>query len=149
MIYISIDCETTGLEPEIHQVLSISAIIEDTEKKLPFAEIPRFNAAILHREISGSPVALNMNRELIKYIAEYQKAKTGEEKEAISKKSGYSFYEKEFVTEGFFQFLYANGIVTDIQPESILNGIPRLTSNIKPAYITVAGKNFGTFDKNS
>jgi oligoribonuclease (3'-5' exoribonuclease) len=46
-----VDVETTGLEKDRYQILSIGAIIEDTSKKLPFDEIPKFHAAILHNEI--------------------------------------------------------------------------------------------------
>ena len=51
MIYVSIDIETSGLDHTKHSVLSIGAIIEDTEKKLPFLKCPRFNAIILQNEI--------------------------------------------------------------------------------------------------
>ena len=70
MIYISIDIETTGLEKDRYQILSIGAILEDTSKKLPFEKIPKFHAAILHNEITGSPFALNMNKELIEARSE-------------------------------------------------------------------------------
>ena len=52
MIYLSIDLETTGLEKDRYQILSFGAILEDTEKKLPYDEIPKFHAAILHNEIN-------------------------------------------------------------------------------------------------
>ena len=65
MIYLSIDLETTGLEKDRYQILSFGAILEDTEKKLPYDEIPKFHAAILHNEITGSPFAINMNKKII------------------------------------------------------------------------------------
>ena len=58
MIYVSIDIETSGLDHEKHKVLSIGAIIEDTEKKLPYEECPKFNAIVLQNEIIGSPRAI-------------------------------------------------------------------------------------------
>ena len=64
MVYISVDIETTGLDPERNQILSIGAIIEDTTKKLSFEEIPKFNAIVLHHELTGSPRAITMNKEL-------------------------------------------------------------------------------------
>ena len=64
MKYISIDLETTGLEKDRYQILSFGAMIEDTENKLPLSEIPKFHAAILHNELTGSPFALNMNKKI-------------------------------------------------------------------------------------
>ena len=43
MKYISIDIETTGLDPENCQILSIGAVIEDTLNQLPFEELPTFH----------------------------------------------------------------------------------------------------------
>ena len=58
MIYVSVDTETTGLESESHKILSIGAIIEDTSKKLTYDQIPKFNCAILHRELVDLPLPL-------------------------------------------------------------------------------------------
>ena len=62
MVYVSVDIETSGLDHEKHKVLSIGAIIEDTEKKLPYEECPKFNAIVLQNEIVGSPRAITMNK---------------------------------------------------------------------------------------
>ncbi len=51
MKYLSIDIETTGLDPLKDQLLSFGAIIEDTENPLPFDEIPKFHAAIKRNRI--------------------------------------------------------------------------------------------------
>ena len=64
---IALDIETTGLNPETCQILSIGAVIEDTQKQLAFEEIPKFHCAILKNErdiISGEIYALNMDRDL-------------------------------------------------------------------------------------
>ena len=65
MKYLSIDIETTGLDPLKDQLLSFGAIIEDTENPLPFDEIPKFHAAIKRNRIEGDLFAINMNKELI------------------------------------------------------------------------------------
>lgn len=70
MIYVSIDIETTGLDPVNDQVLQIGAIIEDTNNLLPFEDIPKFDRLIRHKRISGSPYALAMNAGLISKLAE-------------------------------------------------------------------------------
>ena len=65
MKYLSIDIETSGLDPENNQILSIGAIVEDTDNKLSFDEIPKFHVCILADQLIGSPFALQMNKELI------------------------------------------------------------------------------------
>jgi len=79
MKYISIDLETTGLDPENCQILTIGAVIEDTNNIKPMEELPTFHAAILHRRIEGSPFAINMNKEIIESIVYYQTAEDDSE----------------------------------------------------------------------
>jgi oligoribonuclease (3'-5' exoribonuclease) len=154
MIYISVDVETTGLEKDRYQILSIGAIIEDTSKKLPFDEIPKFHAAILHNEITGSPFAINMNSKIIEAVAQYQNAENQDEKNDIVQMTGMQFYQEDQVVEGFYRWLFDNGLV-DFDPllagqmVGIENGksYPALTSKMKPVTINVAGKNFASFDK--
>ena len=157
MKYISIDVETTGLEKDRYQILSIGAILEDTEKKLSFEEIPKFHAAILHNEITGSPYALNMNSKIIEAISQYQSAQDQDEKNDLVQMTGMQFYHEDQVVEGFYRWLYDNDMVEfddrimndQIQMVRLENGksYPMLTSKIKPVTINVAGKNFASFDK--
>ena len=155
MKYISIDVETTGLEKDRYQILSIGAILEDTEKKLGFEEIPKFHAAILHNEITGSPYALNMNSKIIEAISQYQSAQDQDEKNDLVHMTGMQFYQEDQVVEGFYRWLYDNGMVEfdermmNAQMVRLDNGksYPMLTSKIKPVTINVAGKNFASFDK--
>lgn len=157
MKYISIDVETTGLEKDRYQILSIGAILEDTEKKLSFEEIPKFHAAILHNEITGSPYALNMNSKIIEAITQYQSAQDQDEKNDLVQMTGMQFYHEDQVVEGFYRWLYDNDMVEfddrimngQIQMVRLENGksYPMLTSKIKPVTINVAGKNFASFDK--
>ena len=65
MLILSVDVETSGLNPEKHQILSVGVVVEDTTKKLPFHKIPKFHCAIVREEIVGGLFALNMNRDLI------------------------------------------------------------------------------------
>jgi hypothetical protein len=141
MIYVSIDIETSGLDHTKHSVLSIGAIIEDTEKKLPFLECPRFNAIVLQNEIVGSPRAIAMNKEIISLTGDYLEG-TDEVRELLNSKSGYQFLEKEDVAKAFYSFLWGNGFSTTTPPlEPVIDG------RTKSITINVAGKNFGTFDK--
>jgi oligoribonuclease len=156
MKYISIDIETTGLDSERYDVLSIGAIIEDTNSKLPYEELPKFHAAIKRQEITGSPFAINMNRDLIEAIVQYQSAETQDEKNDLVNMTGMWFLNEDDVIEQFYYFLYVNGM-TQSEPVGVNQGqitidwcgkkIPAINRGTKPSYITVAGKNFGTFDK--
>jgi DNA polymerase III epsilon subunit-like protein len=154
MIYCSIDIETTGLDPDNDQILSVAAIIEDTNNPLPFDEIPKFHAAIKRENISGSMFAINLNSDLIKSIVHYQTSKDQDEKNDIVNMTGMLFLEESDVVESLYQFFYRNGLV-ELDPgflsksSKIVNGVryPMLTSNMSKVHITCAGKNFGTFDK--
>lgn len=151
MKYVSIDIETTGLDSEKHKVLSIAGIIEDTETKLPYEELPKFNVILLQDELVGSPFALTMNAEIIKMIGDYREG--GEEvREDLIKNSGYQFLRKDEVSAEFFRFLYRNNMYqTPFQVNERVEIIDGITypsiNNAKPISINVAGKNFGTFDK--
>lgn len=155
MRYLSIDIETTGLNPETDQVLSVGLIIEDTEKKLPFREIPKLHLAILRDRISGSPYAINMNAKLINTINNYQCARTDEERLDITTISRMQFVKEEDVAEAIYQFLYINDFRNETstnfieQRVKLVNGVlvPVINMKTRPFTVTVAGKNFGTFDK--
>jgi len=144
MVYVSVDIETSGLDHEKHKVLSIGAIIEDTEKKLPYEECPKFNAIVLQNEITGSPRAITMNKDIIAMIGEYLEG-TNETRHLMNTHSDYSFYEKEDVVKKFYAFLWVNGY-GDVEPNQLL-ATYKIDSNSKPITLNVAGKNFGTFDK--
>ena len=151
MIYVSIDIETSGLNHDMNHVLSIGAIIEDTNKKLPFEEIPKFNAIVLQNNIQGSPRAITMNKEIISLMGEYLEG--GDEvREILNNNSGYKFYEEDEVVTEFYRFLFANGYGYDLGPGNFVNTIdgveyPAINGKTKPITLNVAGKNFGTFDK--
>lgn len=137
MLYISIDTETSGLDPENCQLLEFGAIIEDTSKKLPFDEIPKFKRLIFNEEIKGNPFALNMNSRIISVFAEYQSLHgkfvegNASERDMINFISENNITSIEKLATAFYSFLIENGF-----------------ENRKGHQITinVAGKNFGMFD---
>lgn len=156
MIYVSIDIETSGLDPEKNKTLSIGAIIEDTEKKLPFEECPKFNAIVLQNEIVGSPRALTMNQGIISLMGSYLES-NDEDRNKLQmvedlQPYGYKFYEKEEVVKEFYWWLEANGYFQGGNSGGYVqmkDGYmrPAINNGTKPITINVAGKNFGTFDK--
>ena len=67
MKFLSIDIETTGLEPQNHQILEFGAVAIDTScGNAPY--VSDFNAVFIHKELTGNPIALTMNAELINEI---------------------------------------------------------------------------------
>ena len=148
MKYVSIDIETSGLNHDMNHVLSIGAIIEDTNNKLPYEELPKFNAIVLQNNIQGSPRAITMNKEIISLMGEYLEG-TDEVRGVLNNNSGYQFYEEENVIKEFYTFLWCNGFSVMDSLSTHVNGklMPIIDSKAKPITLNVAGKNFGTFDK--
>jgi hypothetical protein len=151
MVYCSIDIETSGLDHEKHKTLSIGAIIEDTEKKLPYEECPKFNAIILQNEIVGSPRAITMNKQIISMIGDYLEG-DDDVKQKFNTHTDYSFYKEDEVVKEFYWWLEKNGYYQGNNGGGYVelkDGYmrPIINSNTKPITLNVAGKNFGTFDK--
>lgn len=160
MKYLSIDTETTGIDPEFNQILSVGIIIEDSSNPLPYEQLPKFHCAIKYDEVYGSLFALNMNKELISSINSYMIAKTDAERQSIEKETGMIFLHKNEVVKHIMYFLYDNGFVPrpnvdDLSHAAISNSYTQFKGNLYPIihpnmekiYLTCAGKNFGTFDK--
>lgn len=138
MKFVSIDTETTGLDFEKCSVLSIGALIEDTKKKASYDLLPKFNAIILQRELTGTPRALTMNKEIISMMGKYLEG-TEEERRILRETSGYLFLEKDEVVPKFYEFLYLNGY-------GDTPNAPLINSKTKPITINSAGKNYARFD---
>ncbi len=67
--YVSIDLETTGLNPKKCMILQVGMVIDDWVS--PIADLPRLELLVDNGPfITGEPYALQMNAELIKRIAD-------------------------------------------------------------------------------
>lgn len=95
MKYISIDIETTGIDPKTCQIIEFAAIIEDTENILPFKKIPKYERIIKHPSYSGSAFAINMNQRIFKILAE---------------NSSQDIIPAESLARGFYYFTASNGL---------------------------------------
>ena len=81
MKYVSLDLETTCLEPQIPEnIMGISMVIEDSAVDIPLYELPHFTCLVNHKVFSGSAFALHMNAWILKML--------------IDKKSPYPIYEE-------------------------------------------------------
>jgi oligoribonuclease len=152
MKYLSIDIETSGLDPALNQILSVAAIFEDTEKKLPWADVPKFHVGIIRHQITGSPRAISINAKLIDWMGRWLEPKDATERAFVSLESGMEWVQEDEVAKKFYHFLCECGLGESVQfkaegsdnweaKEIAFNGAT------KPITINVAGKNFGTFDK--
>lgn len=133
MIYLSIDIETTGIDPENCQIIEFGAIIEDTKKQLSFNDIPKFSTLVEYPLYKGEPFALSMHKEIFKELAQKHGQRT--EPVTLPDNLGRVFY--EWLVKNCPQ-LY----VPTTYPYS------DKTFPAEPIKINVAGKNFAGFDKN-
>ena len=129
MKYISIDIETTGLDPETCQILQIGAVIEDTKNPKPIDELPRFQCIIEHDAYSGQPTAIAMNHWLFEILAGLEKQKDGDSR--LEYRKAHKITPVGMVAKAFSLWLMSNGI----------------NSESGPIQINAAGKNFASFDK--
>lgn len=92
--YVSIDIETTGLDPDTCQILEIGAVIDNWI--LPVEELPQFQCYIINDPIVGEPYALSMHPTILRHIATREK--------------GFLYLERDFVAFEFLNWLCRYGI---------------------------------------
>lgn len=73
MIYLSLDIETTGLDPDTCDTIEVGGYLEDTDKLLPRNELPCFHRYIWKDNYSGEPYALAMNVKIFQKILALRK----------------------------------------------------------------------------
>jgi DNA polymerase III alpha subunit (gram-positive type) len=134
MKYISVDIETTGLDRNRDQILEFGAIIEDTNDIKNYEDIPKFEAIFAYDRLEGSPYALSLNIRLIDIIKKYQSLKG---KDKIVYKRENNIYEIGEKNE--------YGISTHIE---FIQKFKKflLDNDFEDKKITMAGKNFASFD---
>lgn len=120
MKYISIDIETSGLDPNMHDILEIAAVLEDTSNPLPIKDLPVFHYHINKlTPYCVDPKAIKIHGRNILADISYK----------IENNSPYICYPDEIFTR-LSNFLYSQNY-----------------KDYKEAfYLNVAGKNFSTFD---
>jgi len=94
MKYVSIDLETTGLDPETCDIIEIGAVIDDLSD--PAIKLPQFHAYVVKESYQGEPYALSMHPKIFKRIA--------------TREEGYQYLQPEEVGKAFFEFLKENGL---------------------------------------
>ena len=130
MKYVSVDIETTGLDPQKCQVLQIGAVIEDTNRVMPLDQLAKFNCIVEHQEYVGQPTALAMNAKILKVLGDMERLVDKEER--VNYRKVNNIVPVGMVAQSFSMWLIANGFKATE------------TGAVK---INAAGKNFATFDK--
>jgi DNA polymerase III epsilon subunit-like protein len=115
--YVSIDLETTGLNPEYCQILEFGAVIDDWH--LPVEQLPRFHRYIKPSQeydgqlfVCGQPYALALNAEILKRLASNDSS-------------------LPIIAEGGLGQQFADWLIN---------------RELDPKHVNAAGKNFANFD---
>ena len=66
--YVSIDVETTGLNPETCQILQFAAVVETVGSAQPVTDLPTFSCVVLSPTYGGDPYALHLNSGILKQM---------------------------------------------------------------------------------
>lgn len=69
MKYISVDIETTGLDPEKHQILEFAAVYDDLENPVPIEELPVFVRRLYWDNLVISSYCMKLHQGLLQEIA--------------------------------------------------------------------------------
>lgn len=117
MRFLSIDLETTGLDPRYDEIIQFGCVLDEIGNSVPVSELPSFAAYIDRKRWNGQAFALQMNHEHLRRIA--------------MKTPGYNYLEADQLGSMFRDWLLNQGF----QHEK--------DGRIK---VMCAGKNFGTFD---
>lgn len=118
MIYVSIDIETTGLDPKVHDIVEFGAVIDNLKKPLPIDKLPTYHAIFKKRNDNyiATPYYMSLHKRIW---------------DALVKNEG-NIIEITSLMYGFSNFLSRNGVPFD---------------DYKQRYtVAVAGKNFVNFD---
>lgn len=132
MKYISIDLETTGLDPENHQIIEFGAVLEDTNNIIPMEELPVYHAYVVppKNQLTGDVYALNLNAGIIEKL-----------KNRRDLENEYNFVRPDELADDFLFWLHKNGFELKVNYEGTSREFKYSET------LNVAGKNFNGFDR--
>lgn len=129
MKYVSIDIETTGLDPNYCLAIELAAVVEDTDQKTPVDDLPQRHYLIVPSSgalMVGEPFALSMHAERFKLIDKHK-----------------NITAPEWISAGEGRPILA------MPQSSLLHDLARFIESEGAVFqgkFTAAGKNFGAFD---
>lgn len=132
MKYISLDLETSSLEPKPEHILGVAMVLEDTENPKPLNELPHFVCMVDQGVFTGQPYALAMNGWILREIENFRRNKPSKYPVFLAKGIGSSHN------------LTAGG-VKDFSCW-VDNAEAWLEQHIDTKKANLAGKNVGSFD---
>ena len=125
MLYVSMDLETLGLDPDFCSVIEVGAVVDDLENPRPVEELHRYHAYLTypHNRLQGEVYAMFMH------------SKSGMFERIAKREPGYNYLPHDMLGEDMWNWLIATGLF-----ERNSNG------NDLRVKIRIAGKNFMAFD---
>ena len=142
MKYISIDTETTGLDPSRDMLLELGLVIADTEKPFQLTADNSLRIVFCRKNITGSLYAINLNGKLLKEILEINtKYFSANKNEPGSTKVFYQENNTLYVNLDKGEYYLEDILEKTINDFLIQNGLE------KEERLNIAGKNFSNFDK--
>ena len=121
----SLDIETSGLNPKTCDILQFAAVIDDLSNPRPIEELPKFQTHFSQSTYTGEPYALGMHPAIFKKIADAQQKRIEENE------FGDRFMSIVDLPFALKSFLTGNGFTEE------------KSGRVK---VTIAGKNIGMFD---
>ena len=125
MKYVSLDIETTGLNPKKCDIVQFAAVIDDLSDPQPLEKLPTFQTYFCQPTYTGEPYALGMHPGIFKRIADAQQKRIEENE------FGDRFMSIRDLPTALKNFLTGNGYTED---------------KYGRVRVTAAGKNVGMFD---
>lgn len=122
MKYVSIDIETTGLDPHVNDIVEVGAVIDDLSAQAPLESLPTFHCYVVKDTYTTDAFCAFLHQAIFDRIARRNDESVAER---------YQFLREHEVMPAFVSWLRANKITVN------RNGQPRFSA---------AGKNFGSFD---
>lgn len=123
-MYVSIDIETLGLDPDNCDIIEFGAVIDDL--KSPIEALPSFHCYISKEKYKGEAYAMSMHPTILKRIG--------------VRELGYRHLPPEYLDESFSDWLIQQGF------SFTHKYCDKTGDRLQLTEITVAGKNFSGFD---
>lgn len=134
MKYVSIDIETTGLDPSVNDIVEIGAVIDDLLEQPPIEDLPTFHCYIVKGTYATDAYCAYLHHAIFDRIARRKEPDVADR---------FLFLHESEVMPAFVDWLLDNGIGTRGGRGTNNAGYPDVAE--KPRF-TAAGKNFGAFD---
>ncbi len=144
MKYISLDIETTGLDPKKNQIVEVGAVLDEIGSTTPIEELPKFRAVLIHDEMVMENYCANLHRdlwvEMAVAVCQYEDTidMVGFVDDMLPGKE-HTYYCRPEVFETLFHNWIGKNYLGPFSAEQMRN-------NLETIKINVAGKNPGTFD---